>query len=233
MKIGITERGDAGLDLSWTKWKGPKILITKAPNRLANLNDENFENTVIHCTITGLGGTKWEPNVPPIEETIPAYHRLVDRFGGERVVWRMDPIIIGENSGLLPKFIGELRGRFRISFLDMYPHVTERLAQSKIQVPQAHRSFHASIHDRKCVYGVILDLLTTAGKKTEVEICGEPGLTCSGCVSKRDLRAMGISEEIHSGGFQRRACECAAEKTEILAHRGQCGHRCVYCYWKG
>ena len=40
-KIGITERGDAGIDFSWEKCDCPKILITKAPQNL--LNKEQIE----------------------------------------------------------------------------------------------------------------------------------------------------------------------------------------------
>ena len=66
--IGITERGDATLDTSWKGWvfeqKRPAILISKDSAKLFNeitkmSNAYGFlPNIIVHCTITGFGGTK-------------------------------------------------------------------------------------------------------------------------------------------------------------------------------
>lgn len=70
MKIGITEYGDAGVDFRWEnklKEIDGVILITK------NLNDTFIKKVlnhmseipiVVHCTCTGWGHTRMEPNVP-------------------------------------------------------------------------------------------------------------------------------------------------------------------------
>jgi len=63
-EIGITERGDAALDLGWLPWVEdgkPAILITKDPLKLwkeliGHLLSKKF-NIIIHATITGLGGS--------------------------------------------------------------------------------------------------------------------------------------------------------------------------------
>jgi hypothetical protein len=70
-EIGITERGDAGLDLGWLPWvrEGkPAILITKDPGTLLKelmLQGKEYPpgkfNVIIHTTITGLGGSVFEP----------------------------------------------------------------------------------------------------------------------------------------------------------------------------
>lgn len=72
-RIGITERGDAALDTSWEDWvfvqKRPAILISKDPLKLftevtSMVDQYGFcPNIIVHCTITGFGGTKIEPNV--------------------------------------------------------------------------------------------------------------------------------------------------------------------------
>jgi len=31
---------------------------------------------------------------------------------------------------------------------------------------------------------------------------------------------------------QRKVCACLSLKKELLNHRGQCQHNCLYCYWK-
>ena len=97
-KIGITEKGDAALDTSWIDWVAngnAAILITKNPvllfNRVKLLKDK--PNIIVHCTITGNGGTEYEPNVPTWEESIEGLYSFIEMFGKERTVLRIDPII--------------------------------------------------------------------------------------------------------------------------------------------
>lgn len=79
LKIGITERGDAGIDFSWydkikQELVGGAILITKNVNKefahkVLDLYEEGFK-IIVHCTCTGYGGTALEPNVPDFWGTI-------------------------------------------------------------------------------------------------------------------------------------------------------------------
>lgn len=90
MKIGITERGDAGIDLSWKnglKRCDGVILITKAPSKL--IREDLPEKSIIHCTITGYGGTRLEQGVNPKEVELKAYNKLFDKYG-DRVVLRYE-----------------------------------------------------------------------------------------------------------------------------------------------
>ncbi len=236
MKIGVTERGDAGLDFSWMSFKGPKILITKSPQNFLNFFGDpicNFNDCIIHCTITGLGGTPWEPNVSPIDITLYAYNRLVEEFGGDRVVLRIDPIIIGVSDKNIFKVLDNVRGRLRISFLDMYDHVRERIKQNNIEMPGFHMGFHANSHYRQSWVDRIDSCLKEKYPNRTVEVCGEPGLMCTGCVSEKDFNALNI--DIPLGvelKGQRKYCQCLAEKEELLKNMHPCKHNCIYCYWK-
>lgn len=237
MRIGITERGDAALDQSW-RLKASSvdgmILITKAPHILAENIPSLPKNSIIHCTITGLGMTDLEPGVTLPSTTIPAYHRLVAALGSERVVLRIDPIIPhGEYLELACSIAGETHGRLRVSFIDAYPHVKARLAAGGLDPREIfpYDGFHAPADMRFEALGKII----SAARVSSIEICGEPDMPCTGCVSARDLTAMGLGVSTLSGntGHQRTTCACLAEKTELLSQRKPCGHRCVYCYWSG
>lgn len=234
MKIGITEKGDASLDFSWRKTSGPKILITKSPQKLCTLSDEDLKDCIIHCTITGLGNTPLEPGVKSIEETLPAYKELVDRLGGARVVLRIDPIILGiGNEENIIKILNQCCSRVRVSFLDMYDHVKERFNKEHIDIPSYHNTFHSDLNVRKLYLDLMQHTLKNNGCKYEIEICGEPELECSGCVSKKDLDTLGIIDiPSDSKSFQRKECCCVSEKFELLKNKGRCSHRCIYCYWK-
>ena len=233
MKIGITERGDAGLDFSWMQPLAIKsvdaaILITKAPYKLLGLNLP--KNIIVHCTITGLG-QRYEPGVATTETNLNAYDTLVRELGPDRVVLRVDPIIpVGDELKRAMDVIAHAKGRIRISFMDMYPHVKDRFRKAGIEIP--YHDFHASKHIRIAAYNAICEMHESlAGKEYSVEVCGEPDLFCTGCVSRRDLEALEL-EGGTLGGKQRYACCCLAEKVELLKDRKPCAHGCLYCYWR-
>ena len=223
MKIGVTERGDAALDQSWVekaKDFDGLVLITKAPHKLPKIPD----NAIVHCTITGFGGTVLEPGVEPTEVTIPTYHKIVDEIGPQRTVLRIDPIIPTEK-GLerSRKVFYETRSRVRISFIDVYRHIQLRFEKAGLP-PIPSDSFHFPLWIRK----------QTMKLFPHAEICGEPGLKCVGCISTKDLDALGLEKRNlpKKVSTQREACTCLAVKTEMLERRGQCAHGCLYCYWK-
>ena len=101
MRIGITERGDAGLDFSWKEklyMLDCAVLITK------NMNDRFIENVcyayekgyklIVHFTCTGLGDTEFEPNVPHYEKQIGQLRKLINSgFPKSHCVLRIDPIV--------------------------------------------------------------------------------------------------------------------------------------------
>ena len=71
-KFGITERGDAGLDLTWTDRihavEGA-VIISKCANLEFSQALLNYREKIIyHSTCTGFGGTLFEPNVPSVDE---------------------------------------------------------------------------------------------------------------------------------------------------------------------
>lgn len=259
VQIGITERGDAALNTGWKKWVEnwqPAILITKNVIKLIEENKQLLlnGNVIIHATITGLGGTQWEPNVPYYKNILEFLEKQIKYdFPKERLVIRCDPIIIPFIDPDLEVYknynyksvITEILNfaidnnlRYRISFFDYYPHVRERikdlpqnLAIEKLN--QMQPELHANIILRQSFLDMVKDYISSRGGKTEVEICGEPGLPCTGCLSKKDLDIFGIKlDEDPETGVQRPACACLGLKRELLNNKHPCKHNCVYCYWK-
>lgn len=228
MQIGVTERGDAALDLSWKPWvkKGnPAILITKDPMKLADHID-NTMNIIVHCTITGWGGSIIEPNVPEPMNAILGFRKIKTIIGDNRVVLRVDPIITEKYHQSLA-VINEVSPicipRLRISFFDLYDHVKVRF--NSIGYILKQNTFHAPLADRLFIYNKIKEMYPG------VEVCAEPGLPCSGCISQRDAEVFGIYVGNKLGG-QRSTCLCIAEKKELLTVRHPCFHKCSYCYYK-
>lgn len=234
IRIGTTERGDAGLDFGWMRtydtYNGI-ILITK---HLSNLFIQEAAkiNCIVHATITGYGETIYEPNVPSFIISKIMFEKLVNIIGPERVVLRIDPIIPDERGPAIAiNVYNQLHTNFskktrvRISFLDNYPHVKNRFTKAGLKPLDYY--FHAPLELRKKIASYFPD----------AEICGEPGFDCDGCVSKKDLEILGIKRSVEpydrvARSLQREECKCLGYKTEILNNKSRCRHECIYCYWK-
>lgn len=242
--IGITERGDAALDLSWEEWvfnqKRPAILISKDPAKLYAEVERLTQaygyspNIIVHCTITGLGCSKIEPGVPAVENSLKGYSDFVSKFGSERVVLRCDPIIpvekfvVHASKNVMDKSIGT---RIRFSFLDMYGHVKQRFLNAGIDSSKlgfTDGNLHVPLEERLRLVDIIKSSIHDPEK---LEACGEPGINSAPCVSKKDCDILGV-HYMDPSFSQRFACHCAANKTELLGMKGRCKHGCLYCYWK-
>ena len=222
MKIGVTERGDAAVNHEWKPWVEsgkPAILITKNPVKLFNHINKDM-NIIVNCTITGYGHTSIEPNVPYPCDSINAMYLIGNKIGADKVVLRIDPIIptpkgIEKSMEVFSKNAGY---RVRISFLDNYDHIKTRFRNAGL--PVLSYDFHAPLDIRKKVW-------EDMGRP---EVCAEPGLPCSGCVSKTDADILGVSiRDVRKG--QRPLCNCVVEKHELLSNKHPCTHNCLYCYW--
>lgn len=229
MRIGFTEKGDAGLDFAWmnkTKNCDGMILITKHLNYLF-MEQAAKVNSIVHATITGHGGSIYEPRVPPLLISKQLFQKLIEKIGCERVVLRIDPII-PTDSGIakaiyvyqeLYENMGK-KTRVRISFMDNYEHVKQRFIKAGLK--PLDYFFHASIDLREKIASYFPD----------AEICGEPGMECVGCVSEKDLKILNIQGESKIGGWQREHCKCLTCKMEMLNNKRRCRGGCIYCYWK-
>ena len=231
-RIGITERGDAALDWAdWWPWVSegqPAILISKNPQMLAERLDTSkiqTPNVIVHATITGYGGTPLEPNVPSVTSALEGFAELNKLLGKDRVVLRIDPVIPTVEGTKIAVEILQRAGkdnRVRVSFIDMYSHVRERLSIAGIDLHLTWNLFHAPL-------GLRFEAWNKLGRP---EVCGEPGFKCTGCVSGSDCKILGV-EPIEFKSGQRPDCTCLAMKAELLHRKAPCSHACCYCYWRG
>lgn len=251
-KIGVTEAGDAGVDLSWEEKLDnvdAAVLITKCVSPdFFDAALEHKDRLIVHATITGYGHSALEPNVPTPHEEFAAIMELAKAgFPMEKIVIRIDPIIPTEK-GLsvayrtMISFMEMGFQRYRVSVIDMYPHARNRFKKAGLPLPYGDNGFAPS----QAQLSKVDDMLRQAkqflegldnGKVLRIESCAEPGLTepiACGCISDYDLNLLGFSEDAESNGagYQRKGCMCYAGKTELLKHKTRCPHGCLYCYWK-
>lgn len=237
MKIGITERGDAALHYKEVLESASKkkvsgiVLITKDPALLERRMKilPPAVPFVIHCTITGLGGSELEPKVPRWHESIESYYSLINDYGSLNVILRVDPIFLNSPyQECAESVLRCARGLTRISFVDAYAHVRKRFQERDIDERYLPNDFHYSIGDRR-KFVEYCRTLTDNG----ISICSEPGLESSGCISRGTVKALGLKSFPYKAvGYQRSECKCLESKVELLGVREPCKHNCAYCYWK-
>lgn len=260
MRIGITERGDAGWNLCWhqtlknsVSYDGA-VLITKYITNpfieaVMDLYGSGFP-LVVHVTVTGWGGTFIEPGIHDYHTQLTNAKKLCDiGFPVKNLVIRVDPI--WPTAGGLKKALEVIEeaksinllsddgkmARMRISILDEYKHVKERIKAAGYKPIYGDRVYPP--------YEMIKNtaaMLKTAG--IPFETCAEetlaklyPGLAkIRGCVSETDLALMGLdAREIKNmcENMQHKSgCHCLSCKSELLNKKGQCPTKCIYCYWK-
>jgi len=235
IKIGITERGDAGLDFSWVDKLLPagNILITKSINDVfIKLAVAHKENVIVHVTCTGFGASILEPNVPnKLWTRLQVIKLIAAGFPVQQIVLRIDPIIPTERGietakGILSLFEDTGIRRVRYSFMDMYKHVKNRFEDKSLPLP--YEGFCAP----KTMIDNAMLLFSRNSTKYDFEACAEATIHKLGCVSQRDYDILGITEKAVVSGKQRMGCSCAEGKTELLTRKTKCWHNCVYCYWR-
>ena len=256
MQIGITERGDSALDLSWANKLATvdaAVIITKNAsvpafkNALINAHN-NGHKIILHATCTGMGHTIFEPNVPDYKTQIDNLRSIIDMgFPVEQTVLRIDPILplpeYVELAGKVAEYalnkIPDLK-RIRISVMDMhYRHLQQRFIQAGVADKLVNRFKSEDYIDPDIMTAIINTFTPFQQKGISIETCAEPILTTNssfennGCVSNKDMDILGLPHVITNKlGVQRPgACKCLP-KTELLSRRGQCPHRCLYCFWR-
>lgn len=244
MKIGITERGDPSIDFSWvekTEKMDGVILITKnLTDKVIEKAQKNLDKYIFHISCTGYGGTVLEPNIPDFYHQLSQAKKLLDLgVSVDRIVIRIDPIIptIKGMNAAGKVFLNALKmgfKRFRVSVMDAYPHVRERMRENGIEPPYGDM-FTAPQEMFDNVDSVVRQL-KKLHPDISIESCAEGKLketTQTGCVSEKDLDILGIKHDVvDNAGYQRKGCLCCSAKTELLSNKKQCPYKCMYCYWK-
>lgn len=250
-KIGITEAGDAGIDLSWTSKMNQidgAILITKCVS--PDFYDAALkykDKVIIHTTFTGFGHSVLEPFVPAPYDEFDAITTLVGGgFPKSKIVVRIDPIIptkkgIETAKNVFLTFIDHGFNRFRISLIDMYPHVRRRFKNAGLPLPYGENGFAPGKQQIAQVDQMLRDVKSYFSNSRpldsiRIESCAEPGLTETiqcGCISSYDLELLGLHDDnADQYGFQRKNCMCYSGKMELLNQKHPCAHQCLYCYWR-
>ena len=191
----------------------------------------------VHWTITGLGGSFLEPNVPPPADQLALLEDIISHVGDrQRVQWRYDPLISARQGGervgnvdldTFRSLAGPIARAgvaiVRTSFATMYRKVRRRLARAGIEVEEYdgefRREFIGELGAAAAEFG--MELLT----------CCEPGFPMQRCIDGELLTRLHPTNEpcrTERARGQRELCGCTASLD--VGHYLPCPNRCLYCY---
>ncbi|MBC8528648.1 DUF1848 domain-containing protein [Christensenellaceae bacterium NSJ-44] len=176
-----------------------------------------------------------EPRLPDKQRVlIPAFQRLSDAVGPERVVWRYDPIFLTRRYTMenhircfaaLAKRLSLYTKRCTISFLDYYRNTAQNLAGLTLQhfTPAEQRRLAKALGEIAHSYGLEID---ACAETLDLE---EYGIGRARCIDGELLgRLLACPLAVRKDRNQRLACGCA-ESIDIGAYN-TCPNGCRYCY---
>jgi hypothetical protein len=183
-----------------------------------------------------------EPHSPPREVAIAALQKLADRIGPVRVIWRYDPLVFSQLTGVryhaenYARLAGELKNcthRSVISMMDLY-------AKCRKRIDHLNLDGLGIIEYKETPSQRFDDLMRTfvrAARENGMEIqsCAEdPDLSPSGikpgkCIDDEYIKAaFNLTVDSRKDPGQRKACGCVVSKD--IGMYDSCIFGCPYCY---
>jgi len=217
----------------WTRHARPLLDL------LPELDRRGFRSCVQY-TITGYGAPL-ERRTPPLETAIDTFCALADRLPPGAVVWRYDPILVGDafpaasHRERFARIARGLEGRSRrvvVSLLDVYAKTrrrTGRLLRWGTDVVEDAYAWPG-------LEALLVDLVAIAADHGfEIEACAEArdltplGIAPTKCVDDRLLAGLyGGAWPARKDPGQREACRCIPSRD--IGAPDTCVFGCAYCY---
>lgn len=185
-------------------------------------------------TLTAYG-SEVETGIPSKNGVIvPAFQRLSDIIGSDRVIWRYDPIFLSETYTMdyhiryfegLAKKLSRYTKKCTISFIDMYRKTQKNvtgLAMSKFPV-DLQDELAGKLAEIAHSYGLAIE---TCSEGIDLE---KYGIQHARCIDDRLFaKLIGCSLNVRKDKNQRPECGCV-ESVDIGAYN-TCKNGCLYCY---
>ena len=187
-----------------------------------------------------------EPNVPPLQQRIETFRRLVDTLGMGAVVWRFDPLILTDRINIdtllrkIARIADALVGyteKIVFSFADIesYKKVSRSLRQNGI-------NYREWDEDSMREFALRLSTLNRDNWDFRLATCAERidlseyGIEHNRCIDPELISRRAPDDDIlqnflyiaRTDTGQRKACGCILSK-DIGAYN-TCPHGCLYCY---
>ncbi len=201
-----------------------------------------YNQLYFHFTITGLGGTPTEREVPAPEDALKQIEPLLSLAGRpERVSLRFDPVIYWTEKNkvrtnllffeTLAERAASLRIRdVRFSFAQWYGKSKRRAERRGFAYLDP--ALEGKQEDALYLAGIAVRLGLNLYCCSQDFLADVPGVRPSSCIDGRLLQSYhpdGLAASVSKDKTQRRECRCT-ESVDIGSYTQTCPHSCVYCY---
>ena len=180
-------------------------------------------------------GREVEPNIPDTWRVmVPAFRRLAQQIGPQRVLWRYDPIFFSrtytaewhlQNFAALARALAPYTRQCTISFLDYYRNTARRMEHLGLQrMPKEEKvRLAAQLADIARQEG--LPVYACA----EADLPASCGIAPASCMDRKLFESLlGYPLPIPKDRAQRPGCGCV-QSIDIGAYH-TCPNGCLYCY---
>ena len=238
-KQTLTGKDFAGMYLI-TKHDGlpmKKLLETKIPK-------------LIHFSITGLGGTAYEPGVMKYNDLLDRIQEYIKQgLDPKCVTVRVDPIVPGvtklsDVEEIVRRASAMGIKRIRFSILDAYPNTVTALDKLGYDFETYYgkkADGKYNFYPKKEHQNTITDFMLSLKDKYGITLgtCAEPlvreGISKEGCLSVAAVNNMlgtHIEDKGTDNNGSRKLCSCYGGKVDALRYNATCASHCIYCYAK-
>lgn len=196
---------------------------------------------IIHFSITGLGGTQYEPGVMKPQDLLERIEQFIQQgLDPEMVTVRIDPIVPGVTTRSTIEAIVKKSAEIgikniRFSIMDQYSTTRQFMINLGYDYSKYYKE--GSLHANQDVVQSISEFMATLGVRYGVKLstCAEPinlpTISKEACLSVAAVNNMlGTSIPETATGKQRKLCSCYGGKTDLLRYGDKCASACVYCY---
>ena len=211
------------------------VFWTKNPIPMLGRLDELKDYTYYFQFTLNSYGQDVETHVPNKQNVIiPAFQKLSDSIGPEKVIWRYDPVFLSEKYTpeyhiryfeKLAKILHPYTKKCTFSFIDMYRNTEKNVKGLALQpFPIEQQKYIAqNLADIAHGYGLQID---TCAEGIDLE---QYGIQHARCIDDRLLSELiGCPLTVGKDKNQRLECGCI-ESIDIGAYN-TCRNGCLYCY---
>ena len=206
---------------------------------------------LIHFSITGLGGTEYEPGVMKPMDLLDKIGEYIQQgLDPDIITIRIDPIVPGVTT---PRMIEEIIKkasslgikRIRFSIMDAYAHTVMEMSKLGYDFnanyginPVTNQPYYNAKTEK---INAIAEFMLKMKDKYNVTLgtCAEglvrEGISKEGCLSVTSVNKMlgtSIPDLDTENNKQRKLCSCYGGKIDALQYNNTCASHCIYCYAK-
>jgi len=188
--------------------------------------------------------SRFEPNLPTLDERIDIFRRVSSDIGPGRVIWRYDPIILSnatppefhvENISRIASALHGSTQRLMFSFFSFYAKLKSRIRELELRhgitiCDTSPGCYNQHVHDLVRHIGRIATRYDMAAFScAEERDFSSQGIQHGSCIDGALITALfGLPPRFAQDRHQRGACRCV--ESIDMGMYDTCSFRCVYCY---